>query len=68
MTTTSVPMMVSTKDPKTRVTTTVDNTVWITTATVPPIIAATGNTNTVCLSACLSLTHSLLLWPTAMVN
>ncbi|XP_029531192.1 cysteine-rich motor neuron 1 protein-like isoform X1 [Oncorhynchus nerka] len=44
MTTTSVPMMVSTKDPKTRVTTTVDNTVWITTATIPPIISATdGN-------------------------
>ncbi|CAB1335132.1 unnamed protein product [Coregonus sp. 'balchen'] len=44
MTTTSVPMMVSTKAPKTSATTTVDNTVWITTATVPPIIAATdGN-------------------------
>ncbi|XP_055719046.1 cysteine-rich motor neuron 1 protein-like isoform X1 [Salvelinus fontinalis] len=44
ITTTSVPMMVSTKAPKTRVTTTVDNTVWIPTVTLPPIIAATdGN-------------------------
>ncbi|XP_029937739.1 cysteine-rich motor neuron 1 protein isoform X2 [Myripristis murdjan] len=41
MTTTSVPIMVSTKAPKTSASTTVDSVMWITTVTVPPITAAT---------------------------
>uniref|UniRef100_A0A3P8RM14 Cysteine rich transmembrane BMP regulator 1 (Chordin like) n=1 Tax=Amphiprion percula TaxID=161767 RepID=A0A3P8RM14_AMPPE len=39
--TTSVPVMVSTNAPKTTVTTTVESALWITTVTVPPIIAET---------------------------
>ncbi|XP_042244625.1 cysteine-rich motor neuron 1 protein isoform X2 [Thunnus maccoyii] len=39
--TTSVPVMVSTNAPKTTVTTTVETAVWITTVTIPPIIADT---------------------------
>lgn len=39
--TTSVPVMVSTNAPKTTVTTTAETAVWITTVTIPPIIADT---------------------------
>ncbi|XP_039898666.1 cysteine-rich motor neuron 1 protein isoform X2 [Simochromis diagramma] len=39
--TTSVPVIVSTSRPKARVTTTAESAVWLTTVTVPPIIAVT---------------------------
>ncbi|XP_039993117.1 cysteine-rich motor neuron 1 protein isoform X3 [Xiphias gladius] len=39
--TTSVPVMVSTNAPKTTVTATVESAVWLTTVTIPPIIADT---------------------------
>ncbi|CAI5696847.1 unnamed protein product [Oreochromis niloticus] len=39
--TTSVPVIVSTSGPKARVTTTAESAVWLTTVTVPPIIAVT---------------------------
>lgn len=40
--TTAVPVIVSTNGPKTMVTVTVESAVWITTVTVPPVIAETG--------------------------
>lgn len=43
--TTSVPVMVSTDAPKTTVTVSVKNAEWITTVTVPPIVADTGAIN-----------------------
>lgn len=43
--TTSVPVMVSTDAPKTTVTVSVKNAEWITTVTVPPIVADTGKIN-----------------------
>lgn len=40
--TTSVPVIVSTSGPRTTVTTTVESAAWLTTVTVPPMIAETG--------------------------
>lgn len=40
--TTSVPVIVSTGDPKATVTVSVESAAWVTTVTVPPIVAITG--------------------------